>query len=202
MGQSAWIYCELLRIYTWSKHFVFVWYCSPPSLVPRLFPPPVLDLVSFPNPPKKWKRVWCSEWHFLSNGVGPYIVRHNCIFKYGTWVSDALVHMDYYIAPLAKACDDHKVYWASRKWAVRQVFPTSNLVTSCKYTLYLHLLRSDWWSQIWDRPCPVWQEMLLRTPDPLCMCGGFGQETIFDHLWYANTGWKAWETWFKCGYVR
>ena len=37
--------------------------------LPRLFPPPVFDLVSFPDPPEKQERDWCSEQHFLSHGV-------------------------------------------------------------------------------------------------------------------------------------
>jgi len=35
--------------------------------------------------------------------------------------------MDYYTAQFAKARDGHKVYWDSRKQAVRQVFTISNL---------------------------------------------------------------------------
>jgi len=27
--------------------------------------------------PEKWKRVWCSEQHFLSHGAGPYFVKKN-----------------------------------------------------------------------------------------------------------------------------
>jgi len=45
------------------------------SLVPRLFPPPVFDLVSFPDPPEKQERHWCSERHFLSHGVAPQSVK-------------------------------------------------------------------------------------------------------------------------------
>ena len=51
-----------------------------------------------------------------------------CIFKLGTWVSDISVHMNYDTALVTKAWDGHKVYWNSRKLAVRQVFMTSNLI--------------------------------------------------------------------------
>ena len=49
------------------------------SLVPRLFPPPVFDLVSFPDPPEKQERDWCSERHFLSHGVAPHAVKNDII---------------------------------------------------------------------------------------------------------------------------
>ena len=51
---------------------------------------------------------------------------HNCIFKSGSRVSDTLVHMGYYTARFAKAQDGCKVYWDSRKQAVRQVFTISD----------------------------------------------------------------------------
>jgi len=43
--------------------------------------------------------------------------------KSGTQVSDASVHMDYYIALHIKAQDGHKVYWDSRKQAARFSLP-------------------------------------------------------------------------------
>jgi len=45
-------------------------------------------------------------------------------FKSG---ADASVHSDYYTARFAKVRDGHKVYWDSRKQAVRQVFTISDL---------------------------------------------------------------------------
>jgi len=32
-----------------------------------------MDLVSCPDPLAHAKRVWCSEQHFFSHGVGPYL---------------------------------------------------------------------------------------------------------------------------------
>ena len=98
---------------------------------------------------------------------------HNCIFKSRTRVSDTSVHMDYYIALFTKSRDGHKVCWDSQKQAARQVFTISdsfqNTITYVMQ-LYSGLLQSDWWSQIRDQPHPMWQEMLLRTPDPLRTC--------------------------------
>ena len=67
--------------------------------LPRLFPPPVFDLVSFPDPPEKQERDWCSEQHFLSHGVA--------FNKSGTRISKALVHMDYLL---------HSTVYKSLRW--------------------------------------------------------------------------------------
>ena len=42
-------------------------------------------------------------------------------FKPGTWVFEALVHMNYYVAPFTKAWHGCRVYWDSWKQAARHV---------------------------------------------------------------------------------
>ena len=74
--------------------------------------------------------------------------------------------------------------WVNWRQVARQVFTTSNLVQNAiAYIMQIqfHLLQSDWWPQIWDRPCSLWQEMSLRTPDPLCMCRGSGHGLSSTH---------------------
>jgi len=66
-------------------------------------------VVSFPDPHEKWKRVWCSERHFLSHGVGPYFVII-AFLDLELKVSDTSMHMDYYTAPCTKARDGCRVY--------------------------------------------------------------------------------------------
>ena len=106
--------------------------------------------------PKSGKRVWSGVLAVLRKEC------HNCIFVLsGTRVSDASVHVEYYTARFAKARDGRKVYWDSWKQAARRVFALSDSFQNI-YDRLLHaiIVRS---SAIWDRPRPMWQEVLLRT---------------------------------------
>ena len=45
------------------------------------------------------------------------------------------------------------------------------LVPSPHLTAYvMQVLPSDWWYQIWDWPCPKWQQMLFRWSHPFYAC--------------------------------
>jgi len=86
-----------------------------------------VSLIPRPFPKLKRERGWYSGWHFLSHGVGPYVIK-NCIFKSSTRVSDASLHMDYYTGPLTTAWDGSKIYWDNWRQAVKQVFTTTKSV--------------------------------------------------------------------------
>jgi len=70
------------------------------SLVPRPQTNTIPSLIPRPSP-KSGKRVWCSERHFLSHGVGPYFIK-NVITAFSNPELEFLtsqVHMDYTTQP-------------------------------------------------------------------------------------------------------
>ena len=107
------------------------------------------------------EKPWCSELHFLPHGAGAYSVKY---FKFRSGIFDASVHIDYYTVRLSKAWDGRYVHWESRKQAARHyardyILPKAICLISCSATSF----------EISDNPRPMWQEMLLRTADPLHM---------------------------------
>ena len=114
-----------------------------------------------PDPSTKWEEVWCSEWHFLSHGVGPKCKEcHNCIW-HPTKLSDGL---DCYTVWFTKAQKDSNISWDSGEQAVRQVCSTSNSQFNKRCLHHAHIFTH---SAIWFSPTQWWQEKSLRTPDPL-----------------------------------
>ena len=105
------------------------------------------SLVPRPSP-KSRKRVWCSEWHFLSHGAGPYFVENVIIAFLNP-------ELEFLMPWFAKAWDGHKVYWDSRKQAARQVslFPIHFKITSCNYNQVFCNLIGDLKSEIGPSPC-------------------------------------------------
>ena len=78
---------------------------------------PTRKLVSFPDPqsPKSSKRVWCSERHLLSHGVGPCFVKNVLSNLELEFLMPQSIRTSSYTAHFAKAQYGRKVYWDSRK---------------------------------------------------------------------------------------
>ena len=65
-SQTPWILPSTFITFSSSQSCSTSLVSSPLSLLPIQLQPVVLC----PDPPDKWKRVWCSERHFLSHGMG------------------------------------------------------------------------------------------------------------------------------------
>ena len=137
-----------------------------------------------PDPSIKWEEVWCSEWHFLSHGVGPKCKEcHNCIW-HPTKLSDGL---DCYTVWFTKAQKDSNISWDSGEQAVRQVCSTSNSQFNKRCLHHAHIFTH---SAIWfsgEQPHPmvtrkVTQNTRLSFSQKRVLTwsrcwGGFGSET-------------------------
>ena len=134
--------------------------CAVPLTSPDVYP--VIPNHSCSQTLPEKQEVWCSKrysCHWGGTTRRTECHNHNCIFKSCTGVSDASVHMDYYIVPLTKAQDGCKLYWDSRKQAARQVFTTPNIqsLMSCEYNFVLcdligMAVASSWASRVWAQP--------------------------------------------------
>jgi len=86
-------------------------------------------LVSFPDPLWEAER-GSSVLSDISCHKGHHKECLNRIFKSRTYVSNALVHMDYHTTPFTKPRDHWKVCWDSQKQAVKQDFSlVQNMIT-------------------------------------------------------------------------